>query len=271
MHCTPSKLLCCIFALSLSVDAHELENLRGLKHLNKSDELGSRSTLEIKDIYIGDNALAQAISLFDRGGKIHNVSGGSRSEKVRFSFFQPYQDSQLEQSLELKFNKDNGFVERLNSTYKIKSAYLPISPIREKVLQAAIAKYGPPLSIVEVRKMSEQQKGEVSLRRFIAKLSSRDEVKEQVLAYFAKGNISKNARFTGAKDGYAELHTGFDRCFLWPRNNFVEILSFCAFAPNAANAANRGVELSLQNFAVAQQIIQRKSNDKPQEPLSISL
>jgi hypothetical protein len=271
MHFTLSKLLCCIFAVSLSVNAHELEQLRGLKHFNKSDELDNRSALEIKDVYIGDNALAKAITLFDMGGKIHNVTGGSRSEKVRFSFFQPYQDSRLEQTLELRFNKDNGFVEQLNSTYRIKSAYLDISPIREKVLQAAIDKYGPPLTIAEVRDMSGQQKGEVDLKHFINQLAPQDGVKEQVLEYFAKRNISKNAKFTASNNGHAQMHTGFDQCFLWQRNNFVEILSFCAFAPNEANASNRGVELSLQNFAVAQQIAERKSTETKQEPLSISL
>lgn len=264
-------LLSCFFAISLHAGSHELEQLRGLKRIDKGDELGSRSALEIKDVYIGDNALAKSIALFDKGGKIHNVTGGTRSEKVRFSFFQPYQDSRLEQTLELKFNKENGFVAQLSSTYKIKSAYLDISPVREKVLQAAIEKYGSPLTIAEVRDISDQQQGEVALKRFIDKLAPQDAVKEQALGYFTRRNISKNAKFSATEQGYAQMHTGFDLCYLWQRNNFSEILSFCAFPPNEANASNRGVELSLQNFVVAQQIADRISNDEQQEPLSISL
>jgi hypothetical protein len=271
MHCTFSKLLFCIFAVSLTVDAHELEQLRGLKRFDKVDDLGSSSVLEIKNVYIGDNALAESIALFNKGGKIHTVTGGTRSEKVQFSFFQPYKNSRLEQILELKFNKDNGFVNQLSSTYKISSAYLDISPIREKVLQAAIDKYGSPLTIEEVRDISDQQQGEVDLRRFINKLTPNDAVKEQVLEYFSRRNISKDAKFTANNRGHALMHTGFDQCFVWQQNNFTEILSFCAFGPNAANASSRGVELSLHNFVVAQQIADRKSTVQQQESLSISL
>lgn len=271
MHRTFVKLLCCIFAVSLTVDAHELEQLRGLKRFDKGDELGARSVLEIKDVYIGDNALAKSIALFAKGGRIHTVTGGTRSDHVRFSFFQPYQDSRQVQTIELKFNKDNGFVNQLSSTFKISSAYLNISPIREKVLQAAIDKYGPPLTIDEVREISEQQEGEVYLRSFINKLAPQAAVKEQVLAYFAQRNISKNAKFTANKLGHALMHTGFDQCYVWQRNNFAEILSFCAFAPNAANASNRGVELTLDNFVVAKKVAEHKTTEQQQESLSISL
>jgi hypothetical protein len=96
-------------------------------------------------------------------------------------------------------------------------------------------------------------------------------VKDLILGYFTKRNISKDAKFTANDQGYAQMHTGFDLCFLWQTNNFAEILSFCAFAPNEANAANRGVQLSLQNFVVKRQIAERKSNEQKKEPLSISL
>jgi hypothetical protein len=271
MRTTLSKLILSLCALSLFAGAHELEQQRGLKRFDKAAELGSRSDLQIKDVYIGDNALASSISLSGIGGEIHNITGGTRSNKVRFSFFQPYQGSRLEELIELNFNKENGFIEKISSTYKIKSAYLDISPIREKVLQAAIEKYGEPLSMAEIYGISSQQKGEVKLKRFMHEIVVPDTQREQVLGYFAKRNISKTAKFSEADKGRAIMHTGFDLCYLWHRNNFAEILSFCSFAPKAANASNRGVELGLENFDVQQQIAKRKSSDKQQDSLSISL
>jgi hypothetical protein len=250
---------------------HPLELQKGLKRFDKQSVLGSLSNLDIKDVHLGDNVLAKSISLIDAGGEIHNITGGSRSNKIKISFFQPYQQSRLEQLLELKFNKKNGFIEQISSTYSIDSAYLDLSPVREKVLVAAIKKYGEPLTLAEIQQISGQIKPEISVSRFIDTFNPKQAVAESVKSYFSKRNISKNSKFTSATDGRAIMHTGFDLCYLWQLNDFEEILSLCAFDSKEANASNRGVELSLHNFGLRQVIAQHKKLSDKEDPFSIGL
>ena len=238
------------------VDAHPLEQKDGLKRFNRQHSLSYppnpslplQSTLDIKDIKIGQNILNQAIALSEKGGEIHTITGGTRSEKITFSFFQPYQDSKLEQRIELYFNKNSGFIHQINLRYKISSAYLSIEPVRNQVLQAAISKYGPPLSMQDVQARVKQDSGDVKILKFANALQ---DTSEATVDFFKKMGISRSAKITADQQNYALFHSGFDQCYVWPRDNFNELLTFCGFAPNAANAASRGLEFSLVNFVIA--------------------
>lgn len=264
-------LLCCVFAVNGYAAEHALELQKGLKRFDKQTVLGSQSSLDIKDVFIGDNVLAKTILLVDKGGEIHNITGGSVSSMVKVSFFQPYMESRLEQLIELKFNKKNGFIEQISSTYRIDSAYLDLSLVREKVLVAAIKKYGEPLSLSDIQQITERQTPEINVSSFIDKLKPNQYVAELVKMYFSKHDISRNSKFTSDTEGRAIMHTGFDLCYLWERDNFAEILSLCAFDPREANASNRGVELNLHDFSVQQRITEQKKSSVKYDPLSIAL
>lgn len=262
-----------LLALSLlpTCVAHPLEQLEGLKRFNREATLYSPqaptqallSELDIKDVKLGHNILNQVIKLSDQGGELHTVTGGTRSEKATISFFQPYQDSRLEQRIDLYFNKHSGFIQQINLRYFIASAYLSIEPIRTQALQAAVTKYGPPLTMQAVRQRVKQNQGQIKVSQFVQTLQDTSTATQQ---YFKKLNISRNALITSDQQDYALFHTGFDQCYLWPRDNYNEILSFCGFAPNAANAASRGLEFSLVNFTIADVITesQHKAPDIPQ-------
>jgi len=270
-------LLCTCFTAVSSAFAvpgvlHPLEQETGLKRFDKNVSLGngqhSQSQQDIKGVHIGDNVLAQAINLYDQGAKLHHIAGSSRSDKARLSFYQPYQNSRLEQQLELHFNKFNGFITRVDSTYKIESAYLPIGPILQNVLQSAVAKYGEPLHLSQISQMAKYAKSPVPLRIFIRNLQPHPEVDKLVKDYFNNLNISRSAAFISGDGERAILRTGFNRCYFWQQDDFTEILSLCSFSPNAANAENRGVELSLINFAVQQNVA---DTEKLKSELSLSL
>lgn len=270
-------LLCtCFTALSSAFATadtlHPLEQETGLKRFDKNVTLGegqhNQSLQEIKGVHIGDNVLAQAITLYDQGAKLHHIAGSSRSSKVRLSFYQPYQNSRLEQQLELHFNKFSGFITRIDSTYKIESAYLGIGPILENVLQSAVAKYGEPLHLSQISQIAKHPESPVPLRTFMRNLQPHPEVDKLVKDYFKDLSISRSAGFVSGQDDRAILRTGFNRCYFWQQDDFSEILSLCSFEPNAANAANRGVELSLLNFAVGQKIA---DTEKLKSELSLSL
>lgn len=251
---------------------HPLEQETGLKRFDKNvsleGALHNQSLQDIKGVHTGDNVLAQAINLYDRGAKLHHIAGSSRSEKVRLSFYQPYQNSRLEQQLELHFNKFNGFITQIDSTYTIESAYLTIEPILKDVLQSAIAKYGEPLQLNQISQIAKHAQSPVPLRTFIRNLQPNPQVAHLVKAYFDRLNISRSASFVPGDGEHAILRTGFNRCYLWQQDDFMEIISLCSFAPNAANAASRGVELSLINFAVGQKIADK---EKLKSELSLSL
>ncbi|MFQ3218667.1 MAG: hypothetical protein ACJAUL_000723 [Paraglaciecola sp.] len=270
-------LLCtCFTALSsafvLAEALHPLEQETGLKRFDKNVSLGggqhSQSQQDIKGVHIGDNVLAQAIKLYDQGAKLHHIAASSRSDKVRLSFYQPYQNSRLEQLLELHFNKFSGFITRIDSTYKIESTYLPIGPILENVLQSALKKYGEPLHLSEISQIAKHPEYPIPLRTFIHNLQPNPEVAKLVIEYFNNLNISRSARFDKDESERTILYTGFNRCYFWQQDNFTEILSLCSFAPNAANAENRGVELSLINFAVVQNVADKET---VKNELSLSL
>lgn len=270
-------LLCtCFTALSSAFATadtlHPLEQETGLKRFDKNVTLGegqhNQSLQEIKGVHIGDNVLAQAITLYDQGAKLHHIAGSSRSSKVRLSFYQPYQNSRLEQLIELHFNKFSGFITRIDSTYKIESAYLTIGPILENVLQSALKKYGEPLHLSQISKIAKHPESPVPLRTFIRNLQPNPEIAKLVTEYFNDLNISRSARFAKDESERAILYTGFNRCYFWQQDDFTEILSLCSFAPNAANAENRGVELSLINFAVGQNVA---DTEKLKSELSLSL
>lgn len=245
--------------------AHPLEQTGGLKRFDKSLRLVDpqnpalliTSSLDIKDIKIGQNVLAKAIELSEQGGEIHTITAGSRSDKVTFSFFQPFQESSVEQRLELHFDKNSGFINSLNLRYFISSAYLSIELIREQVLQSAVEKYGSPLTLQEVQTATGQTKNQVPIADFIKTLQN---LTSESHAYFKKMGVTRNAKIVADKQGYALFQNGFDRCYLWTINEYAEILSLCAFAPGAANANNRGLEFKLVNFPIARIIAEHKLN-----------
>jgi hypothetical protein len=243
--------------------AHTLEQTDGLKRFDRQLRLNYpanpaqtlQSELDIKDVKLGQNALNQAISLSEKGGEIHTITGGSRSDKVTFSFFQPYQESRLEQRIDLYFNKNSGFIHQVNLRYLISSAYLSIEPVRAQVLQTAIAKYGKPLSMQDIRDRVKQAKGEIKLRHFAETLQDSSEA---TVTFFKKMSFARNAQISSDNQDYALFPAGFDQCYVWSRDNFNELLTFCGFAPNAANAASRGLEFSLVNFAIADIITEQQ-------------
>lgn len=270
-------LLCTWFstlsgAFAAPVASHPLEQETGLKRFDKNAVLDqdsqSRSQQDIKGVHLGDNVLAQAISLYDQGAKLHHIPGSSRSDKVKLSFYQPYENSRVVQRLELHFNKFSGFINRIDSIYKIESAYLAIEPILTDVLQSAVIKYGEPLHMDQIKQIAGTRKPPVSLRTFISKLHPPVELAELVKDYFARQNISRSAGFISGDGDRAILKSGFNRCYVWQLDDFTEILTLCSFAPNAANASNRGVELSLVNFAVQQKIADKQ---QLKNELSLSL
>ncbi|GAC34458.1 hypothetical protein [Paraglaciecola polaris] len=258
--------------LAHAADVHPLEQTTGLKRFDATQRLtisqDSRSTLDIKSLYIGDNALASAMSLYDQGAKLHHIAGSTRSDKVRLSFYQPYQNSRLEQRLELNFNKFNGFITKISSLYTVESAYVGIKDVLNDVLTSAIAKYGNPLSIESARQQAGVQQGDVPLNRYIKTLEPRVDIAAQVTDYFQDLRVSLSAKLVNDDKGYALLHSGFNRCYIWQTQSYNEILTLCSFDPAAANAANRGVELSLVDFAVQKKIA---ATEKINSELSLTL
>jgi hypothetical protein len=241
--------------------SHPFEALRGLERFNKSSSLSLHNTskttdslLSIKGVKIGDNVLAQAINLGEHGGQLGRIRGGTRSEKIKFSFYQPYENTQLEEKVELYFDKHNGFVRQTTATYFFQDAYTSITPIREQTLIAAVEKFGPPLTMQQAYDLSGQQDGEIKFNQFLKGLQSKNQLHPLGLAYFQKRNVSRSTKWVKGVQNYALLHSGFDRCYLWQTNKFSQILTFCFFDEDGANQNIRGVELDLHNFPVSQQI-----------------
>jgi len=257
--------------------------MRGLERFNKSSELTtkyttqtSNTTLAIKDVKVGDNILQQAIRLDQQGGQLGRIRGGSRSDKIKFSFFQPYENTRLEQRMELYFDKYNGFVQRVTATYLLQDAYLSIEPIRQQTLSAAVNKFGPPLTMQQAYDYSGQQSvqksgqksGQINLETFIQGLQKQTQLHPLGLAYFQNRNISRSSKWVKGEQDYALLHSGFDRCYMWQTNQFNQILTFCFFDQSSANPNSRGVELDLHNFPVNLQI---KELGNPHRKPDISL
>lgn len=251
------KLSLLIWATASVAQPHPLLEEKGLKRFDINRVLnvpGQPSQLAIRDVFIGDNIVKQAITLSDKGGVLEHIRGGTRSDKLSFNFLQPYEHSQLKQKLSIYFDKYNGFIREVTVTYTIQDAYLSIEPVREKALLATIKKYGEPLTMQQVHQLSSRQQGEIKLSQFIDALQNKPDIQPKALAYFKQKNISRSAKLTADKQNYALMQSGFDRCYLFQNNNFDQLLTFCFFDRSSANPNSRGVELNLQHFSVAHQI-----------------
>tara|TARA_R110000868_G_scaffold403714_1_gene681221 strand:- start:809 stop:1687 length:879 start_codon:yes stop_codon:yes gene_type:complete len=239
--------------------SHPFEALRGLERFNKSSSLSLDNTsqaadtlLSIKGVKIGDNVLLQAIKLAEQGGQLGRIRGGTRSEKIKFNFSQPYENTRLEQKVELYFDKYNGFIQQVTATYVLQNAYLSIVPIREQTLNAAVAKFGSPMTMQQAYDLSGQLNGEIEFDKFIQGIQS--QLHPLGLEYFQKRNISRSSKWVKGDQDYALMHSGFDRCYLWHANAFNQILTLCFFDDTSANPNSRGIELDLHDFPVSQQI-----------------
>jgi hypothetical protein len=249
-----------LWAQSLT-QSHPFETLRGLERFQKLNILPLNNTdqtadtlLSIKAVAIGDNVLQQAINLAEQGGQLGRIRGGTRSNKIKFSFYQPYENTQLEQKVELYFDKHNGFIQQVTSTYFLQDAYMSIAPIREQTLGAVVEKFGPPLTMQQAYDLSGQQEGEIKLDEFVKGLQSKNKLHALGLEYFKKRNVSRSSKWVKGEQDYALMHSGFDRCYLWQTDTFSQVLTFCFFDETGANINSRGVELDLHNFPVSQQI-----------------
>ena len=242
-------------------ESHPFETLRGLERFNKTISLSvdnsiqsTDTLLSIKGVEIGDNILQQAIRLADQGGQLGRIRGGTRSEKIKFDFSQPYENTSLKQKVELYFDKHNGFIQQITTTFSLQDAYLSIEPIRQQTLATAVEKFGPPLTMQQAYDLSGQQDGEIRLDQFIKGLQAQSQLHPLGLEYFQKRNISRSTKWVKGEQDYALMHSGFDRCYLWQTNQFSQVLTFCFFDKTGANLNSRGVELDLHNFPVSQQI-----------------
>lgn len=242
--------------------SHPFESLRGLERFNKSSSLpllrldqAADTELSIKGVKIGDNVLQQAIQLADKGGQLGRVRGGTRSDKIKMSFYQPYENTLLEQKVELYFDKHNGFIQQITATYFLQNAYLSLLPIREQSLSAAVKKFGSPMTMQQAYAYSGQENGEIGLDQFINGLQNQSKLHPLALEYFQKRNISKSTKWVKGVQDYALMYSGFDRCYLWNNHAFSQILTLCYFDKTGANSNSRGIELDLHDFPVKQQII----------------
>jgi hypothetical protein len=254
---------------------HPFEALRGLERFNKSNSLFLNDTnqkidtvLSIKGVKIGDNVLQQAIYLDAKGGRLGNIRGGTVSDKIKFSFYQPYENTRLEQKVELYFDKHNGFIQQATGTYYLQDAYVSITPIREQTFSAAVEKFGPPLTMQQAYDLSGENKDDIPLDKFINNLQGKSQLHPLGLEYLQKRNISRSSKWVKGTEDYALMHSGFDRCYLWQTNSFSQIMTFCYFDKAGANPDSRGVEFDLHNFPVNQKIIELGN---PHKKLDISL
>ncbi|MFT2092456.1 hypothetical protein [Paraglaciecola sp. 2405UD69-4] len=265
-------LISAMHTLTAIAAVHPFENLSGLKRFDKSATLPQQASkltnqFDIKGVKVGDNVLAQAIQLDAQGGELGRIRGGYRSDKIQFDFTQAYKDTSLNQKLALYFNKDSGFINRINIKYLLKDSYFDIAPIKQQTFNAAVLKYGAPLTMDDAYSMSKQ-KGNLSLERFINGLLENNTVSPTALAYLREKNISRSAKLVKDEEGYALMHTGFDRCYLWQKDTFNQVLSFCFFDKSGANVNGRGIELDLYNFEIADLIAETPT---PNTPLPLTL
>lgn len=254
---------------SQTSQSQSLATLPGLKRFNSNASLGARSTFEIKSVHIGDNALEQAQRLQSEGGKVHYISGGSRSRNVKVSFYQPYQNSQLDQRFKLDFDKENGFINGISVTYKFDSAYLDIQPVYQQVLQNAVEKYGEPLSMQQVRDIAKVPAKDVLLAAFSGKLQVREDVEVKVRAFFDTKIIASRTRFIEETEGRAVLQSGFNECYFWPGDGYVEILSLCAFRKSKVNMKGQTVQMSLVSFLLEDKIKQYQSPENAEVEIAL--
>jgi len=258
---------CLVTALALSMvsaqsQTHPFEALRALERFNKATSLPvinhnqtTEVLLSIKGVKIGDNVLQQAINLDGKGGELGRIRSGTRSDKLKFNFTQAYENTRLEQKVELYFDKHNGFIQQVTATYVLQDAYLSIAPIREQTLSAAVKKFGAPMTMQQAYDLSGQQNGDIKFDVFLKRLQSKYQLHPLGLEYFQKRNVSRSTKWVRGEQDYALMHSGFDRCYVWQTNTFNQILTFCFFDDDGANKNSRGIELELHDFPVKQQII----------------
>ena len=268
-------LMMMLITSTLFAKPHPFESLSGLTRFSASDVLpriGLRQTPDtvfaIKDVKVGDNVLQQAINLDNKGGELGRIRGGKRSQKINFSFLQPYEETRLEQKIEIYFDKQHGFIQQITATYFLDDAYKSLTPVRHLALSALVEKYGPPLTMQQIYDFGEQTNGEVSLDKFIDSLQTNKPLHPNATEYLLKHNISRSSKWVRGTQDYALLHSGFDRCYLWQRDSFNQVLSFCFFDKTGANASSRGIEVDLHHFPVLEQI---KALDKANSPAELSL
>lgn len=272
-------LISCLVASLISpfvwAQSHPFETLRGLERFNKSNTLSLPDSIHandplftIKGVKIGDNILQQAIKLEEQGGQLGRIRGGTRSDKIKFSFYQPYEDTNLEQKIELYFDKHNGFIQQVTATYLLQDAYTSITPMREQTLSAAVKKFGPPLTMQQVHDFSGIKTGDIDLDKFIEGLQNQSQLHPLALEYLQKRNISRSSKWVKGEQEYALMHSGFDRCYLWHSNTFNQILTLCFFDKTGANPNSRGVELDLHDFPV-KQIIKELGNPHNKPDISL--
>lgn len=267
------KLFFCLWcSLNISAVVAETKSLEqnpGLKRFDENEQLGARSQFDVRDVYIGDNVLAKAIEFQLQGGQVHYISKGSRSRRVKISFYQPYMDTRLDQEFQLEFNRDNGFIHTILVNYKLDSAYADIKPIYQQVFDKALAKYGEPLSLKDVQSLAKSNKSRVRLELFNQNFSPASEVSEDIKAYFSELIISSKDGFVADKNKRALLQSGFNECYLWQVGNFSEILTLCAFGKKSGNMKAHGIELKLLDFSTALKI--KKYVKQPKNAPEITL
>jgi hypothetical protein len=247
-------LCCCLSISAVYAETKSLEQTRGLKRFDKNELLGANSLFDIRGVRIGDNVLAKASELQLQGGKVHYISKGSRSRRVQISFYQPFLNTRLDQEVQLEFNRDNGFIHTILVSYKLDSAYADIKPIYQQVFDKALTKYGEPLSLKDVQGLAKSNKSRVRLEQFNQKFAPASAVSEEIKAYFSQLIITSKDGFVADEENRALLHSGFNECYLWHKNQFSEILTLCVFGKNSGNMKAQGIEVKLLDFSTAVKI-----------------
>lgn len=247
-------LLSALFTLQVQAQSADLTQSPGLKRFNPQNQLTDSSTLDIKNIKVGDNVLAKTLELQGLGGEVQYISGGSRSRKLEVVFRQPYQDSSLLQTMTLDFDKDKGFITTATLNYKIDSIYVDILPVYRRVVEQAIKKYGTPLTLSQVREIVGQPTEQVRLQTFIDRLQADKDILSDVKNFFEDKVVTRRTHFDSDEQGNALLITGFKQCYYWPRDNNSEFVTLCAFRPNSGNMKGQGIDLQLVDFKVLQSI-----------------
>ncbi len=251
-------ILCANAPLSWAQESMQ-SNISSLQRFMPNQTLGETSDFDIRDVFIGEPVLAEVKYLILQGGKVHYIAGGNRSDRVKISFFQPYQQTQLEQVLQLNFDKNNGFINSIDLTYSLESRYVDIQPVYEKVLNQAIKKYGKPLTYQQVSDLARPRGDNIRLSDFIQNIQTDTDERAKILNYFTKKQVTPRTHFADDGDGNAILKSGFRQCYFWHKEKFVEILSMCSFQSNSGNMRGQGITLSLENFSVQTQILNFKS------------
>lgn len=253
------SLTVCLTTMSTFIRAQDnpqpLSSMHSLERFNADLQLQYVSKMDIRGVNVGSNVREQTNLLTGQGAELQHISGGKVSTKVELKFRQAYQDSELVQNLALHFDKQYGFVNEIELTYKIASRYLDIRPVYQKTIEQAIAKYGEPLSLEQIRQLSDSRRSEPRLSELVENLNTAPELREEIIGYFSNKMVTSRTRFKDDGNGRALLLSGFTQCYFWSQNQFAELLSLCAFQPSSGNMKGQGITLSLIDFAVREQIV----------------